>query len=82
MRCQDFTHEPYFLGAEAGGPLANAEELARLEAILTAFPTTEAQDARLLKGAGCPGCLGSCELLKPDLAQNRAHMHAALWRHA
>ena len=47
MRCQTWR----LLCAEAGGALGNAEELARLEAILAAFPTTEEQDARMLRGA-------------------------------
>lgn len=33
-----------------GGELATAEEADRLEAILKAFPTTEDEDAALLKG--------------------------------
>lgn len=36
--------------AEVGGPLATEEELQRLQDILAAFPTTEAEDQRLLSG--------------------------------
>ncbi|BDA50257.1 hypothetical protein COCOBI_15-3860 [Coccomyxa sp. Obi] len=37
---------------EVGGPLATEEELQRLKDILAAFPTTEAEDERLLTGGG------------------------------
>ena len=42
--------------AEVGGPLATEEELQRLQDILAMFPTTEAEDERLLTGAieQCP----------------------------
>ncbi|CAL8465237.1 g4772 [Coccomyxa elongata] len=37
---------------DVGGPLATEEELQRLKDILAAFPTTEAEDERLLTGGG------------------------------
>ncbi len=37
--------------AEVGRPLATEEELQRLQDILAMFPTTEAEDERLLTGA-------------------------------
>ena len=36
--------------AEEGGSLATAEEKKRLEELLAAFPTTEAEDEKLLSG--------------------------------
>lgn len=46
------------------------EELERLEARLAAFPTTEAQDARLLEGGGLvPAELWQCARLLSDIWQ-------------
>ena len=42
------------LGHGPGEPLATRAELARLEAVLAAFPTSEAQDAKILAGAHRP----------------------------
>ena len=43
-------NETIFSAAEFGGRLVNKAELARLEDILSSFPTTEAEDAKLLEG--------------------------------
>lgn len=40
--------------AEKGGPLATAEEKKRLEELLASFPTTEAEDEKLLSGSPLP----------------------------
>ncbi|KAK9834152.1 hypothetical protein WJX81_003314 [Elliptochloris bilobata] len=44
-----FVYEPE-LGHGPGEPLATRGELARLQAVLAGFPTTEAQDAKILAG--------------------------------
>lgn len=46
--------------AGEGGKLATLDELDRLTAVLAAFPTTEAQDQRLLQGMLCSSDIGIC----------------------
>jgi len=57
-----FVAGPEF-GRGPGEPHATRGELARLEAILAGFPTSEAQDARILAG-GAPRPGGTCEGLR------------------
>ena len=40
--------------AEEGGALATADEKKRLEELLASFPTTEAEDEKLLSGDALP----------------------------
>lgn len=49
-RNKQVSHVSIVCMADVGGPLATEEELQRLKDILAAFPTTEAEDERLLTG--------------------------------